>query len=210
MFSPDFEFKALFLTNRIIQSFLREKMNIWNDMMYVHKLRIVNLEPIDIEFISHFYDALNILMGSTEEFRPFRSECIQGLLRSAILGLCGVLKKMMPAEEAHPHQSSTSLFQKFLDLVNNNQDKTHTVEDYASMLCISPKYLTVVCKKNSGKTANEWIREHILEEIRFYLKQTDMSIKQIADRLGFANPSFFGKYVKEHFGMTPVQFRAKG
>lgn len=47
----------------------------------------------------------------------------------------------------------------------------------------------------------------MLEEIRYYLKNTDLSMKQVADQLGFANPSFFGKYVKEHFGMTPLQFR---
>lgn len=85
--------------------------------------------------------------------------------------------------------------------------KHRPVEAYANDLCISPKYLTVICKKNSGKTANEWITEHVLEDIRYYLKQTDMSIKQICDRLGFPNPSFFGKYVKDHFGQTPVQLR---
>ena len=77
----------------------------------------------------------------------------------------------------------------------------------ACKLCISPKYLTAVCKKNSGKTANEWITEQVLEDIRYYLRQTDLSIKQICDRLGFPNPSFFGKYVKDHFGMTPMEFR---
>jgi AraC-like DNA-binding protein len=39
------------------------------------------------------------------------------------------------------------------------------------------------------------------------LKQTDLSVKQICDRLGFPNPSFFGKYVREHFGMTPLAIR---
>jgi AraC-like DNA-binding protein len=81
------------------------------------------------------------------------------------------------------------------------------VEWYANELCISPKYLSALCKKNSGKTANEWITEHVLEDIRYYLKQTDYSIKQICDLLGFPNPSFFGRYVKDHFGQTPAYFR---
>ena len=62
-------------------------------------------------------------------------------------------------------------------------------------------------KKNSGKTANEWITEHVMEDIRYNLKQTDYSNKQICDMLGFPNTSFFGKYVKDHFGMTPMQVR---
>jgi len=100
-----------------------------------------------------------------------------------------------------------SHFQRFLDLLHSSQVKHRTVEAYASELCISPKYLTAICKKNSGKTTNQWIREQVLEDIRYYLCQTDLSIKQISDRLGFPNPSFFGKYVKQHFGMTPVDFR---
>ena len=49
--------------------------------------------------------------------------------------------------------------------------------------------------------------EQVLEDIRYYLRQTDLSIKQICDKLAFPNPSFFGKYVKDHFGMTPLEFR---
>ncbi len=209
MLSPDFEFKALFMTNRIIQSFLREKMSVWNEMMYIHKLHVLDMNPRDIEFISQFYDTLSLAIKSPAEYHPYRVEVIQSLLRSGILGLCGMLKKIAPTQAKTELSHANTLFQRFLDLVNSDQTKSHTVEDYASELCVSPKYLTVVCKKNSGKTANEWIREHILEEIRYYLKQTDMPMKQIADRLGFANPSFFGRYVKEHFGMTPLEFRKK-
>lgn len=209
MFSPDFEFKALFLTNRIIQSFLREKMNVWNEMMYVYKTHVVTMNPRDIEFITQFADTVELVIESPADYHPYRVEVIQSLLRSGILGLCGMLKKMVPSQVKAENNHASTLFQRFLDLVNSDQTKSHTVEDYASELCVSPKYLTVVCKKSSGKTANEWIREHTLEEIRYYLKQTDLPMKQIADRLGFANPSFFGRYVKEHFGMTPVEFRKK-
>lgn len=207
MFSPDFEFKAIFLTNRIIQSFLREKMNIWNEVMYINKMHVVTLEPRDIDFMFYFYNALRLLIDAPSDYYLYRTECIQALLRGAILGLCGVLKVVMNGKASTDISHSNSLFQQFIDLVNSGRSKANTVEAYASKLCISPKYLSAICKKNSGKTASEWIREHILEEIRYYLKQTDLPMKQIADELGFANPSFFGKYVKEHFGMTPLQMR---
>lgn len=209
MFSPDFEFRAIFLTNRIIQSFLREKMSIWNETMYINKMHVVTLQPRDVDFMFYLYNALRLLIDAPENTYLYKTETIQGLVRSAILGLCGVLKARMPVKEEGKHSNGDNIFQRFLDLVSNDKSKTHTVEDYASKLCISPKYLSVICKKASGKTANEWIKEHILEEIRYYLKQTDLPMKQIADQLGFTNPSFFGKYVKEHFGMTPLQFRNK-
>lgn len=209
MFSPDFEFRAIFLTNSIIQSFLREKMSIWNETMYINKMHVVTLQPRDVDFMFHLYNALQLLIDAPDDTYLYKSETIQGLVRSAILGLCGVLKSRMPEREDAKQTHGDSIFQQFLDLVSDNKSKGHTVEDFASELCISPKYLSVICKKASGKTANEWIREHILEEIRYYLRQTDLPMKQIADQLGFANPSFFGKYVKEHFGVTPMQFRKK-
>jgi AraC-like DNA-binding protein len=214
MVSPDFDVKGMFLTNRILRSFLNEKISVWNDMMYIHRQHIVTMDEDEILFYTHFYDMLTLAIEKGKE-NPFHTEIIQSLLRSAILGLCGEMKWMLAQTDSklstlNDKQSTTqSHFQRFLDLLHTTDVKHRTVEAYANDLYISPKYLTTICKKNSGKTANEWITEQVLEDIRYCLKQTDMSIKQICDRLGFPNPSFFGKYVKDHFGMTPIQLREK-
>lgn len=212
MVSPDFDAKGMFLTNRILRSFLNEKISVWNDMMYIHRQHIVTMDEDEILFYTHFYDMLTLAIEKGKE-NPYHTEIIQALLRSAILGLCGTMKWMLSQNENQlsilNSQLSTgkSHFQRFLDLLHSTDVKHRTVEAYANDLYISPKYLTTICKKNSGKTANEWITEHVLEDIRYYLKQTDLSIKQICNQLGFPNPSFFGKYVKDHFGMTPMEFR---
>lgn len=207
MVSPDFDLKAMFFTNRILQSFLREKMPIWNEVVYIRRLNVVTLEDDDMQFYTYFYEMLRMCFYRGDN-HPFRTDIIRSLLRAAILGLCGGLKQRILADEVSPETSiANNHFQRFLDLLHSVVVKHRTVEWYASELCISPKYLSAICKKHSGKTANEWITEHVLEDIRYYLKQTDYSIKQICDLLGFPNPSFFGKYVKEHFGMTPGQLR---
>ena len=215
MVSPDFDVKGMFLTNRILRSFLNEKISVWNDMMYIHRQHIVTMDEDEILFYTHFYDMLTLTIEKGKE-NPYHTEIIQALLRSAILGLCGTMKWMLLADNSplgsaawqrQELSSGKSHFQRFLDLLLSTDVKHRTVEAYANDLYISPKYLTTICKKNSGKTANEWITEHVLEDIRYYLKQTDLSMKQICDQLGFPNPSFFGKYVKDHFGMTPMEFR---
>ena len=165
MVSPDFNLKAMFLTNRILQSFLREKMDIWNDMMYIHRHHIVTMDEDEILFYTHFYDMLTLAISKGKD-NPLHTDVIQSLLRSAVLALCGAMKMKLSSEEhldddaaLHVKEKMTSKvhFQHFLDLLHSNDVKRHTVEAYASKLCISPKYLTAVCKKNSGKTANEWI-----------------------------------------------------
>ena len=208
MISPDFDIKAMFLTNTIMQSFLQEKMSVWNEMMYIHKFHILTLDgDEDMLFYTHFYEMFRLCIDKGKE-KPFTTDVIQSLLRSAVLGLCGIMKEKLPTGEVtHGPGAVSSHFQNFLQLLDATEVKHRTVEYYANQLCISPKYLTVICKKNSGKSAMEWITEHVIEDIRYYLKQTDLSIKQISDRLGFPNPSFFGKYVKEHFGCSPMEYR---
>jgi len=207
MVSPDFDMKAMFLTTRILQSFLREKMTIWNDMMYVHRLHIISMYDDDLLFYTHFYEMLSLSFVRGKD-NPFRVDVIQSLLRAAILGLCGGMSQLLPVDDKTEVTMTNNIhFQGFLDLLHSGRVKTNTVEAYANQLCISPKYLTVICKKQTGKGAHQWICEKMLEDIRYYLKQTDLSFKQIADVMGFSNPSFFGRYVKQHFGMTPGQIR---
>ena len=171
------------------------------------------MDEDEILFYTYFYDMLTLAIAKGKD-NPLHADVIQSLLRSAVLALCGAMKQTLhPTTNSQQSTLNSKLstgkshFQHFLDLLHSNEVKHRTVESYASELCISPKYLTAICKKNSGKTANEWITEQVLEDIRYYLRQTDLSIKQICDRLGFPNPSFFGKYVKDHFGMTPMEFR---
>lgn len=208
MMSPDFEMKTMLLTNRMLQIFLHEKMSIWNEMMYVRRMHVLDMGEDDITFYSHFYEMLRLCIDS-KTAHPYRTEVIQSLLRSGFLGLIGLLRTSHPEMLQPQSRPVSNLFQQFLDLLHTTQTKHRPVEYYAGKLCVSAKYLSVVCKNNSGKTANEWITEHVLEDIRYYLKSTDHSIKEICNILGFPNTSFFGKYVKAHFGLTPVQFRQK-
>ena len=207
MISPDFNLKAMFFTNRILKSFLREKISVWNDMMYIHRQYVFTLSDDHIELCNHFYDML--LLSFSQKFNSrYHTDIIQSLFQAAILVCCGMLDQNLVSDSKVGHEKTADYhFKRFLDLLNASPYKRRSVASYANELYISPKHLTAIVKKSSGKTANQWIKERLLEEIRFYLKQTDLSIKQVSDKLDFPNPSFFGKYVKEHLGMTPGEFR---
>ena len=49
--------------------------------------------------------------------------------------------------------------------------------------------------------------EHAMEHIKYKLRNSDKSIKEIAEEFNFSNQSFFGKYVKAHLGISPQQYR---
>lgn len=52
-----------------------------------------------------------------------------------------------------------------------------------------------------------WISEYVIEDIIHYLKNTDLTAKEISEALGFPNASFFGKYVRVHLGASPSEYR---
>lgn len=205
LFSVDFECKALCLTNRILQTFLHSRINVWNHVMYVNKLKVCPLHEKDIHFADKLYDSIRACLDYDGQ-SPYRKEVLQSLICGAIMGLCGMLSLGMgPLPEER--QAGENIFHRFLELMQQTPVKHQTVEYYAAQLCITPKYLSVVCKKNSDKTANQWIQEYTLSDIIYYLRSTDYSIKEISNKMGFPNSSFFGKYVKEHTGMPPKMYR---
>ena len=74
---------------------------------------------------------------------------------------------------------------------------------------IVPKYLYTVCKKGSGKNPKRLITEYVMQDCYALLKSTDLSIKEISNRMGFPNSSFFGQYFREQAGMTPMEYRTE-
>lgn len=74
---------------------------------------------------------------------------------------------------------------------------------------VSPNYLTKVCKEMSAKTAMMWIREYTEQDVCYYLLNSDRSVKEICDDLGFPDLSFFAKFCRRAFGCSPTMFRKK-
>lgn len=101
------------------------------------------------------------------------------------------------------------LFRRFLELLATRHVKHQLIETYAQKLFVSANYLTKVCRKISGKTAMQWVREYTEADIRYYLLNTDRSITKICDDLGFPSLPFFGKYCRRAFGMSPTEFRKR-
>ena len=81
---------------------------------------------------------------------------------------------------------------------------------YANQMNITPKYLSESVKQVSKRPPNDWIDRFVTMEMRVLLKNSTLSIKEIADRLHFPNQSFMGKYFKEHVGMSPMKYRKEG
>lgn len=99
------------------------------------------------------------------------------------------------------------IFKQFIELLVASEVKQRSVKYYADKLCVSPKHLSAVSKQQSDKTALVWINHFIVQDIKYLLLNSDWSIKEISNYLGFPNASFFGKYVRKHLGSSPSTIR---
>lgn len=123
--------------------------------------------------------------------------------------MMALLNKMIPDSNRHRVSQSraTYIARDFLELVNADNGSHRSVTYYADLLCYSAKYLSSAIKEVTGKNPLQIINEHAVKEIKFKLKHTNKSMKELADEFDFTNPSFFGKFVKAHIGMSPLQYR---
>lgn len=92
-------------------------------------------------------------------------------------------------------------------LLEKSYFKSRRVDHYAQQLHVTPKYLSTTCKRRCRETASQLIDAYVLKDIEYLLKHSMKSVKEIAFELDFPNLSFFGKYVKQHFGMSPKAYR---
>jgi len=96
---------------------------------------------------------------------------------------------------------------RFAELVTLHFRDHRTVQHYAELLHITPKYLTETVKEISGKNAGEIIDDFVILECKLLLEDPGLSIAQVASKLNFSDQSFFGKFFKRHTGSTPRQYR---
>lgn len=95
----------------------------------------------------------------------------------------------------------------FIKLVRAHYASERSVAFYASKLFISPKYLSLVVKEATGRSAARWIDEFVLMEAKNLLRYSGKNIQQVAYALNFSNQSAFGKYFKHLTGMSPTEYQ---
>ncbi|MBQ4392687.1 MAG: AraC family transcriptional regulator [Prevotella sp.] len=203
--NDDFECRVISISDHIIQGLLHDKIHIWHHAVYVNQMNVINLSNACRDEFSYYYSLIRLKTRNQAKGEP--TEILLALVRAFLLELCFHLEGIDNDEEQPKLSQGKVLFNRFLSLLSSSDIKRQPVSFYASQLAITPKYLTMLCVKYSDKTASDWIIQYTTEEIRFYLKSSNLTIKEISAKLGFSNMSHFGSYVRKHLGVSPSDFR---
>ena len=107
------------------------------------------------------------------------------------------------------------ILEKFETLLNNffASDKPQTVglpsvAWCASELNLSPNYFGDLIKKETGKSAHEFIQLKLIDVAKERIFDTKKSVSEVAYGLGFKYPQHFSRVFKQSVGMTPQEYRS--
>ncbi len=100
-----------------------------------------------------------------------------------------------------------TIIRDFLILVEEHAKEEHNPSFYSNKLCISTQYLSIILKEITGNTANFWIAKKITAQAKILLRTPNITIKEITDKLHFADQSSFGKFFKKQTGISPKKYR---
>lgn len=141
---------------------------------------------------------------------PFTKDLIGSLVAATMYKVGDLLSRHIErhSELNDVKNRAEDYFKQFVYLLGKNYLTERGVGFYADSLNITPKYLTTLIKRVSGRSVSQWIDYYVTIEAKTMLKFTDKSILEISNALNFANQSFFGSYFRRNTGMSPSQYRA--
>lgn len=208
-FRPGCKGKLLCVSWEYAEKLLMRGTCRWENILHAREYPLLHLQSHEQQLLKAYYQLFavkvkNYYMSQNDVdciFLAFFQDLHQILVRYA-----GQWNK---PERHYASYRRDELFKRFIVLLKENFKQEHFLSFYADTLCVSPKYLGTVVKQVSGQGVSVWIDTYLMDEARSLLRNTDLSISEIACRLHFSNPSFFGKFVKARSGESPVGLRKK-
>jgi AraC-like DNA-binding protein len=137
----------------------------------------------------------------TEQARPL--DVVQPALLGALLRVV-----LLRAERLGRFEPTPSGLDRFFTILERDCLKTRSVAHYAKQAGMSPRRLGELLAEHLGRSTKQVIDERVVLEMKRLLAHTNLSVKELADRVGFAEPTNLVKFFRHHTGQTPLEFRA--
>lgn len=194
----------------IISSSFLKRMNIrMNDLMrlyvFAKKVPFVSLEYSELMTLEKYYFLLEDIILSRENQKE---AVMEGLIQSLFCKLNSIVQRLQNMEsEFTVKERNEEIFESFMELLTQYHTTERSLNFYAAKMGITANYLSKLIKEFSGRTAVEWVDEYVILEAKSMLKHTQYTIQEIAYKLNFPSPSFFGKYFRRLTGTTPKQYK---
>ncbi len=166
------------------------------------------LTKSEMEIMAHYYALMRI--NARQKVNEHVESNIAASLMAAMVyqQVQFRYKRIDSVSASKGHRSSRNAYvHDFIKLAHVHYAQERSVSFYADKLCISPKYLSLLVKEVTGKSAARWIDELVLMEAKNMLRFSGKNVQQVAYALNFTNQSSFGKFFKHMTGQSPTKYQ---
>lgn len=121
-------------------------------------------------------------------------------------------KQSLSTDTAEPKQlqssfASDSQIGQVFQFIETNYHQPISLSDVAQAVGYSPAYLTDLMRRQTGQSIHRWIVERRMKAACFLLSNSDQSVEQIAQSVGYRYPGCLFRQFRKSFGITPQIWR---
>ncbi len=158
------------------------------------------------EAVTFIRDLRNVRDRIEDRRHPFYNEMIGGLLQTMIYDLFAF--HSATNENVLSTDRVGYITRQFFTLIESGRPKTEReVSYYAAQLNVTPKYLLDTIKRITGFSVSTHINRAATAIIISYLKDSNLSVTQIAEEMNFTSLSYFSRYCQKNLGKSPSEYR---
>jgi AraC-like DNA-binding protein len=173
---------------------------------YILKEQHFFIPEQDMQEFLTLFGLIRTKLANPNRFTP---QIIQHYCNILFYNCYALYKQKETEQDIVNKKQKEAVFERFIIEVERHFKEQHAIGFYADRLCITPKYLSLLIKEASGKTAADWIREYLVMEARALLKSGRMTAQQVSNELNFADQSHFGNFFKRYTGFSPREYQQK-
>lgn len=169
---------------------------------YSRYMSIIKIAEEKFDDLQSYY---RFIYKESKENSKYRMEIIHSIFYALILEILAEYEKLIEIGDGASDIKANNLSDRFFQLLATNYKKNRSVKFYAERLNLTPKYLSTLIKRTTGRPILRWIHEAVLIEAKMLLRTTDLTVQEISEQLNFSSPSAFVQFFKKQTGKSPKQ-----
>jgi AraC-like DNA-binding protein len=131
------------------------------------------------------------------------------VLRHHLAGLLLRITRVEPEGGPGVAAADNEILARFRREIEERFARTRQVEEYAKALGCSVRTLTRASLAATGRTAKQLVDDRVALEAKRLLAESELPVAEVGARLGFTEPTNFGRFFTRTAGVSPGQFRAE-
>ena len=205
MMSMDFNAMMLFLSPEYVGELTQMIRLEWTHSMISSSHQVLHADEQTLNRFRLYFDLLQNHLSRPDAVHKETS--LRLLLASMAYDLADLRRNSREVLIHQRYSSGENILSQFLTHLHDPSQPFLSVCEYATLLSVTPKYFSSICKRLTGKTANQLISDEIVRSSQIALRDSSKSIKQVSAMMGFKNQSHFGRFFRQQTGLSPLQYR---